>query len=65
MRRPFAVFQDALKSPRATESEATQLYFLLGNVFYNTAIATSPSTTWNEFPSEIRLSVMCSADWLR
>jgi tetratricopeptide (TPR) repeat protein len=29
-------FQDALKSPRATEAEATQLYFLLGNVFYNT-----------------------------
>lgn len=29
-------FQDALKSPRATEEEATQLYFLLGNVFYNT-----------------------------
>jgi Tfp pilus assembly protein PilF len=29
-------FQDALKSPRATEDEATQLYFLLGNVFYNT-----------------------------
>ena len=29
-------FQDALKSPRATEVEATQLYFLLGNVFYNT-----------------------------
>jgi len=29
-------FQDALKSPRASEEEATQLYFLLGNVFYNT-----------------------------
>ena len=29
-------FQDALKSPRATEVEATQLYFLLGNVFYDT-----------------------------
>ena len=29
-------FQDALKSPRATEEEATQLYFSLGNVFYNT-----------------------------
>jgi tetratricopeptide (TPR) repeat protein len=29
-------FQDALRSTRATESEATQLYFLLGNVFYNT-----------------------------
>ena len=29
-------FQDALKNPRATEVEATQLYFLLGNVFYNT-----------------------------
>jgi tetratricopeptide (TPR) repeat protein len=29
-------FQDALKSPRATEAEATQLYFLLGNVFYDT-----------------------------
>jgi tetratricopeptide (TPR) repeat protein len=29
-------FQDALKSPRATQDEATQLYFLLGNVFYNT-----------------------------
>jgi tetratricopeptide (TPR) repeat protein len=29
-------YQDALKSPRATEVEATQLYFLLGNLFYNT-----------------------------
>ena len=29
-------FQDALKSPRATEVEATQLYYLLGNVFYDT-----------------------------
>jgi tetratricopeptide (TPR) repeat protein len=28
-------YQDALKSPRATEVEATQLYFLLGNLFYN------------------------------
>jgi Tetratricopeptide repeat. len=29
-------YQDALKSPRAGEAEATQLYFLLGNLFYNT-----------------------------
>jgi tetratricopeptide (TPR) repeat protein len=29
-------YQDALRSPRASEEEATQLYFLLGNVFYNT-----------------------------
>lgn len=29
-------YQDALKSPRANEVEATQLYFLLGNLFYNT-----------------------------
>ena len=29
-------YQDALKSPRASEVEATQLYFLLGNLFYNT-----------------------------
>ena len=29
-------YQDALKSPHATEVEATQLYFLLGNLFYNT-----------------------------
>ncbi|HEX7598575.1 MAG TPA: tetratricopeptide repeat protein [Polyangia bacterium] len=28
-------YQDALRSPRASEEEATQLYFLLGNVFYN------------------------------
>ncbi len=28
-------YQDALKRPRATEAEATQLYFLLGKVFYN------------------------------
>jgi pilus assembly protein FimV len=28
-------YQDALRRPRATEEEATQLYFLLGNVFYN------------------------------
>ncbi len=28
-------YQDALRRPRATEDEATQLYFLLGNVFYN------------------------------
>jgi len=29
-------YQDALKSPHASEVEATQLYFLLGNLFYNT-----------------------------
>jgi tetratricopeptide (TPR) repeat protein len=28
-------YQDALKRPRATESEATQLYHQLGKVFYN------------------------------
>ena len=28
-------YQDALKSPRATEVEATELYFLLGNLYYN------------------------------
>lgn len=28
-------YQDALKRPSATSSEATQLYFQLGNVFYN------------------------------
>jgi pilus assembly protein FimV len=28
-------YQDALRRSRATEEEATQLYFLLGNVFYN------------------------------
>jgi len=29
-------YQDALRRSRATEDEATQLYFLLGNVYYNT-----------------------------
>jgi tetratricopeptide (TPR) repeat protein len=29
-------YQDALRSPHASEVEATQLYFLLGNLFYNT-----------------------------
>lgn len=28
-------YQDALRRPRASEEEATQLYFLLGNVCYN------------------------------
>ncbi len=28
-------YQDALKRPTATKAEATQLYFQLGNVFYN------------------------------
>lgn len=28
-------YQDALKRPTATKTEATQLYFQLGNVFYN------------------------------
>jgi len=28
-------YQDALKRPSATKTEATQLYFQLGNVFYN------------------------------
>jgi tetratricopeptide (TPR) repeat protein len=28
-------YQDALRRPRASEDEATQLYFLLGNVFYD------------------------------
>jgi tetratricopeptide (TPR) repeat protein len=28
-------YQDALKRPSATAAEATQLYFQLGNVFYN------------------------------
>jgi tetratricopeptide (TPR) repeat protein len=28
-------YQDALKRPTATAAEATQLYFQLGNVFYN------------------------------
>jgi tetratricopeptide (TPR) repeat protein len=28
-------YQDALKRPTATPAEATQLYFQLGNVFYN------------------------------
>lgn len=28
-------YQDALKRPQATEADATQLYYLLGKVFYN------------------------------
>jgi tetratricopeptide (TPR) repeat protein len=28
-------YQDALKRPAATPAEATQIYFQLGNVFYN------------------------------
>jgi tetratricopeptide (TPR) repeat protein len=28
-------YQDALKRPHATSTEATQLYYQLGNVFYN------------------------------